>query len=248
MLLMRVILDLIRRPRNFLNALKLFATMIRIKRIIPNNSLKTLSNPDVNTTLQDLSHLLSKNGSDKSTKHNYDEFYFEFLRKIKNNSGLVVEIGIGTNNPLIPSTMGVNGVPGASLRSFRDFLPNMQILGADIDKEILFNEERIETFYLDQKCFNSFIPIINRIRESSSGGIDFVVIDGLHQPLTDLISCRALLPHLKIGAKLFVEDVIPNSTNDFVWKLANKIFNEKYFSLKIHSSKSANLIEIERFK
>jgi len=247
MRLIKVLQDLFRNPRNILNAFKLIATMIRIKEITPNNSLEISFNPDHNTTLQDLSILLSKHGSDKSTKHNYDEFYFKFLRNIKNNTGLVVEIGIGTNNPLIPSTMGIHGIPGASLRAFRDFLPSMHILGADIDKEILFDEERIQTFYLDQKKYRSFNPVLNQIKIKGSGGVDFVVIDGLHQPLTDLISVRALLPYLKIGAKLYVEDVIPNPTNDFVWKLAKRIFNEEYYLINIHGSKSANLIEIERF-
>jgi hypothetical protein len=219
--------------------------MMKISQISPENSSKISFNLDTVVSLSELSVLLSEHGSDKATKHNYDEFYFDFLRKIKNNSGIVVEIGIGTNNPLIPSTMGSNGIPGASLRSFREFLPNMYILGADIDKEILFSEDRIETFYLDQKDFESFSSIVNRIK-SLGNGIDFAVIDGLHQPLTDLISVRALIPHLKVGAKLFVEDVFPNTTNDFVWRLAMGSLNRKYFDMKMHKAKSANLIEIER--
>ncbi len=244
---MSVIIDLIRRPRNFLNAIRLIYTLIRIRQINPKNSLRISFNIDPDVTITDLSASLSKNGSDKSTKHNYDQFYFDYLRKIKNNSGVVVEIGIGTNNPSIPSTMGNNGIPGASLRTFREFLPNMQILGADIDKEILFREDRIETFYLNQKDFESFSLILERI-ESLGKGIDFGVIDGLHQPLTDLISVRALLPHLKADAKLFVEDVFPNKTNDFIWNLAAKFFNKKYFEIKMHEAKSANLIEIRRNK
>jgi len=237
--------DLVRRPRNILNAFQLIYTMMKISQISPENSSKISFNLDTVVSLSELSVLLSEHGSDKATKHNYDEFYFDFLRKIKNNSGIVVEIGIGTNNPLIPSTMGSNGIPGASLRSFREFLPNMYILGADIDKEILFSEDRIETFYLDQKDFESFSSIVNRIK-SLGNGIDFAVIDGLHQPLTDLISVRALIPHLKVGAKLFVEDVFPNTTNDFVWRLAMGSLNRKYFDMKMHKAKSANLIEIER--
>jgi len=220
--------------------------MAKIRKIIPNNTLKISFNPDSKVVLDDLSSLLSRHGSDKSTKHNYHEFYFNYLRKIKNNSGLVVEIGIGTNNPLIPSSMGVTGIPGASLRAFRDFLPNMRILGADIDKEILFSEERIDTFYLDQKKFKSFNSILSQINTIGEGGVDFVIIDGLHQPLTDLNSVRALLPYLKVGARLFVEDVHPNSTNKFVWNLAKSIFNSKHYAMTIHRTKTANLIDIER--
>ena len=42
------------------------------------------------------------------------------------------------------------GKPGASLRVWRDYFPNAIIYGADIDKDILFAEERIKTFYIDQ--------------------------------------------------------------------------------------------------
>ena len=247
MILISVVVDLLRRPRNILNASRLIYTMMKISRISPQNSLEISFNLDALVSRRELSVLFSEYGSDKATKHNYDEYYFDFLAKIKNNKGIVVEIGIGTNNPLIPSTMGSNGNPGASLRAFREFLPNMYILGADVDKEILFSEERIETFYLDQKDFESFSSIVNRIK-SLGNGIDFAVIDGLHQPLTDLISVRALIPHLKVGAKLFVEDVFPNTTNDFVWKLAMGSFNGSFFDVKMHKAKSANLIEIERLK
>jgi hypothetical protein len=244
--LFRVALDLIRHPKNILNAILLVRTLFEIRRVIPNNTFQTSFSADKTVNSRDLSILLSAHGSDKSTIHNYDEFYFDFLKNIKNNSGLVVEIGIGTNNPLIPSSMGITGTPGASLRSFRDFLPNMQILGADIDREILFAEDRIETFYVDQKRFKSFDHLLHRIQSFSPGGVDFVVIDGLHQPLTDLNSVRALLPYLKTGAKMFVEDVFPNSTNIFIWKLAKRYFNEKYYVFTIHETKSARLIEIER--
>jgi hypothetical protein len=246
MQLMRVILDLIIRPRNFLNAFNLIRTMVKIKKTIPNNSLRVEFKSDPNVISQDLSVLLSRHGSDKSTTHNYDEFYFKYLRNIRNSKGLVVEIGIGTNNPTIPSSMGVSGIPGASLRAFRDFLPNMRILGADIDREILFSEERIDTYYVDQKRVQSFDSLLSQIKVQGSGGLDFVVIDGLHQPLTDLNSVRALLPYLKIGAKLFVEDIIPTPTNRLVWKLAESIFNPKYYASTLHITKSANLIEIER--
>ena len=46
--------------------------------------------------------------------------------------------------------MTANGKPGASLRVWRDFFPNAKIYGGDIDKETLFIEDRISTYYVDQ--------------------------------------------------------------------------------------------------
>ena len=53
----------------------------------------------------------------------------------------IFEIGLGTNNIDIVSTMGKKGHPGASLRAFRDFCPNAEIYGADFDSRILFQEK-----------------------------------------------------------------------------------------------------------
>jgi hypothetical protein len=36
---------------------------------------------------------------------------------------------------------------GGSLRAFREFFPNARIIGLDIDREALFQEGRISTFF-----------------------------------------------------------------------------------------------------
>ena len=61
-----------------------------------------------------------------------------------------MEVGLGSNNTELLSNMGSDGKPLASLRAWRDYFPNAQIYGADIDKDILTNEERIKTFFVDQ--------------------------------------------------------------------------------------------------
>ena len=68
----------------------------------------------------------------------------------KNNNLNIFELGLGTNNTDVAYNMGPSGRPGASLKSWKEFLPNSMIYGADIDKIVLFNEDRIKTFYCDQ--------------------------------------------------------------------------------------------------
>ena len=80
----------------------------------------------------------------------------------KNNIRNIFEIGLGTNYKNIVSNMGINGKPGASLRAFRDYCPNASVFGADIDKRILFEEERIKTFYVDQTDPVTFDPILEK--------------------------------------------------------------------------------------
>ena len=68
------------------------------------------------------SHILGKifkeNGSDKSTKHNYHHIYSYILNDISSEKLNILEIGIGTNDPTLISSMGSDGRPGASLYSF----------------------------------------------------------------------------------------------------------------------------------
>ena len=46
--------------------------------------------------------------------------------------------------------MGEKYNPGSSLRALRDYFPNANIFGADIDKNIVNDQNRIKTFYVDQ--------------------------------------------------------------------------------------------------
>ena len=57
---------------------------------------------------------------------------------------------IGTNDLNIKSNMTENAKPGASLRVWRDYFVNANIFGGDIDEKVLFEEDRIRTFFVDQ--------------------------------------------------------------------------------------------------
>ena len=84
-----------------------------------------------------------------SPAHTYSNYYYSLFNHFKDDVKLVFECGIGTNNQDLESNMTENGIPGASLRVFRDYFKKAQIYGADIDKDILFKENRIKTFYVD---------------------------------------------------------------------------------------------------
>ena len=61
--------------------------------------------------------------------------------------------------------MGKLGKPGASVKAFRDFFPEAKIFGADIDKEILFKDKRINTYHVDQTDLKSLKTLQkNRIK------------------------------------------------------------------------------------
>ena len=109
-----------------------------------------------------LSHLMKNYGSDKGSPHEvditpsgwianrYTDIYHILFGTIRDDAKKIFECGIGTNNEDVQSNMTANGVPGASLRGWRDYFWNAQIYGADIDERILFEEDRIKTYHVDQ--------------------------------------------------------------------------------------------------
>jgi SAM-dependent methyltransferase len=141
-------------------------------------------------------------GSDKSTGRNYHHLYGEIL-KHKDDISCVLEIGLGTNNTDVVSNMGTQGVPGASLRAFREFLPNATLIGADIDERILFQEDRIRTYLVDQTDLASLDSLGRNIPDC----IDLIVDDGLHAPNANLAVLSFGLGRLKDGGWLVIEDI-----------------------------------------
>jgi hypothetical protein len=150
-------------------------------------------------------------GSDKSTGHDYHHLYAHILGPRRNTELRVLEIGMGTNFPDVVSSMGEHGRPGASLRAFRDFLPNARIVGADVDQRILFQEDRISTYFVDQTrpaSFNALPP----------GQWDLIVDDGLHSTHANLAVVSFAIGRLRDRGWLVIEDIRESSLP--VWHLA----------------------------
>jgi hypothetical protein len=136
----------------------------------------------------ELSRLCDLYGSDKGElvepnhpypwkSHEYTKYYSQLFRHCRKSITKVFECGIGTNNPNLPSSMGASGKPGASLRVWRDYFPYATIYGADIDTEILFKEERIRTFYIDQLDSRTIESFWEEVAEID---FDLMVDAGLH--------------------------------------------------------------------
>lgn len=109
--------------------------------------------------------------------HTYTDFLSLLFEPSREQIDLVFECGIGTNDVSIPSNMGSSGVPGASLRVWRDFFPNAEIVGADIDEKVLFDEERISTYAVDQTDQESVQGMWRKVGRS---GFQLMIDDGLH--------------------------------------------------------------------
>ena len=87
--------------------------------------------------IDNLDFYIEKYGSDKK-KSGYSTLYNELFNKLRPTLNNLLEIGIGTLQPEIPSSFIGNlnhydyYKPGASLRAWRDFFPNSKIYGIDV--------------------------------------------------------------------------------------------------------------------
>lgn len=180
----------------------------------------------------ELARLCDLYGSDKGSlgtterpydweAHTYATHYAEIFAARSRDTLAVLEFGIGTNNPSIPSNMGVAGKPGASLRVWRDFFPNAQIYGADIDRKILFKDERIETFFVDQTQPVTFQALW---REVGATQFDVIIDDGLHTPTAAKTTFDNAFSRVKPGGLYIIEDLQRHALLEMTEHLVDRSF------------------------
>lgn len=127
----------------------------------PQKIVEVFPETDSLADTHDLGAYFNKHGSDKASVHDYHRVYGPLMAANRNKPLRLLEVGLGTNNTNIASNMGPYGRPGASLRAFRDFLPNALLFGADIDRHSLFQEERVKTVFVDQTKPETFVELLN---------------------------------------------------------------------------------------
>ncbi|MDC2976201.1 class I SAM-dependent methyltransferase [Candidatus Pelagibacter sp.] len=148
--------------------------------------------------------LCEKYKTDKGYKHFYSSFYDEYFKSFKHNVRLVFECGIGTNNINIKSNTNKIGNPGASIRVLKDYFFNADIYGGDIDENILFNENRVKTFYINQLDERSIIQMWEKIEKKN---FDLIIDDGLHNFDASYKLFKNSFSNLKKGGTYIIEDV-----------------------------------------
>lgn len=150
-------------------------------------------------------------GTDKcpQIRHHYTPFYYKLFKNKINEVKKVLEIGIGyykdIENKKVVYDRGLNRFyhRGASLYMWRDFFPNATIFGADIKKESLFTDQRIKTFWVDERDPKSITELIKKV----GNDIDIVIDDASHKVNDQIFLASNILPHLKKGSIYIIEDV-----------------------------------------
>jgi len=160
---------------------------------------------------QHLKQLFDAQGSDKASKHRYHLLYARALADL----GVVrhmLEIGIGTNNPDVVSNMGEAGTPGASLRAWQMFLTQARIHGADIDRDILFDDDRIRCHWVDQLSIAS----LNQLASVIQAPLDLIIDDGLHSIQANLQTLQMALGCIRPQGWIFIEDIYEPQADFFL--------------------------------
>ena len=155
-------------------------------------------------------------GSDKGGKnnhHNYSDYYSEIFFHKRKEVKNFLEIGLGTNNVDMASNMGAEGVPLASLRAWRDYFENSNIYGADIDKDILINEEKIKTFFVDQTNPETISLMFKNIGVSK---FDIILEDGLHEYNANICFFENSIKFLSDSGVYIIEDIYFKDKEKFI--------------------------------
>jgi len=122
--------------------------------------------------------------------HNYLPRYDHVFGAIRHNVKRMVEIGVQTD---------------ASIAMWRDYFPNAEIIGIDIDPECKrFESDRVKIIIGDQTD-RAFLETFAR---ENFGTIDIIVDDGLHTEDAILTSFSSLYPALSTHGIYAIEDLI----------------------------------------
>jgi hypothetical protein len=160
--------------------------------------------------------------------HTYADYYHHLFSHCRHSIKSVFECGLGTNNPNLLSSMGEKGKPGASLRVWRDYFPNALIYGADIDREILFNEDRIKTFFIDQLNPDLIKDFWN---SANVKNLDLIVDDGLHTFEAGITLFHHSIDKLSESGIYIIEDIAQTDVDKYKKFFINSEYIVKFIPM-----------------
>lgn len=160
------------------------------------------NHPELYVPKNELDELAIKYGTDKTAYyiHDYTTIYHSLYKNRREDVKKVLEIGIGIKEVMwyIP-----NYKIGASLYMWRDYFPNAEIYGIDIEPKVIFQDERIHTIQGNQGLSGHLFNAI----ETFGKEYDLIIDDGSHNINDQLISAIVLMYYLKSNGYYIIEDV-----------------------------------------
>lgn len=136
--------------------------------------------------------------TNKSDWHGYDPFYERIMADKKHSAEAIMELGI---------------LNGGSLKAFRDYFPNAEIIGYDINPETMVSgERRIYTFTGNTRDKKTLTAAAEKLGVK----YDLIVDDASHIPIDIYHALKALWGFLKVGGYYVIEDVDVSKQADVI--------------------------------
>jgi hypothetical protein len=136
--------------------------------------------------------------TENTLSHNYTPYYHELLKGQGRIANRILEIGLGWSG-----LMHSNYRAGGSLFMWQDYFPQAEIFGLEIREDCLVNEGHIRSFQCDQSNETS----LRKATELIGGTLDFIVDDGSHIPMDQVLTAKVFMPLLAEGGLYIIEDV-----------------------------------------
>lgn len=200
--------------------------------------------------LTELCKLAHKYGTDKcpQIKHRYTPVYSKLLEDRRDDIKKVLEFGIGYYHnikfvdSIYDEQLGRDYYRGASLKMWRDYLPNAQVHGADNVSDTMFEDERITTHMCDYRNDGELAHLIKTIGPD----IDLVVDDGSHISENQISLYRRMMPVLSKDTVYVIEDVHINRMNKILRLIKEDGY--KYFvpSMPVKRHYDSNLVIVRK--
>lgn len=171
----------------------------------------------------ELNDIMVKYGTDKQRDvHNYVQFYEKYFNKYRDKNIKILEIGI--YRPPSESKAQV----GASLKSWYDYFPNAQIIGADIDNFTDVDNDRIKTIKINQESrfiSNEDVGSLQTVIEKFGDSFDIIIDDGGHTMLQQQVTLGHMFKFLKSGGLFVIEDLHTSYFAPFAYNKTNTKYN-----------------------
>jgi len=204
----------------------------------------------------ELDKLFLKHGSDKGGlvksrfsswyPHNFGNIYDNLFFRYRNKKFNFLEIGIGSTDKNIKSSLPTICKSGASLRAFRDYFYKANIYGLDIDPKTMFKENRINCFIVDQTSSYEVKNFFKKIKKS------FLIIidDGLHDYDANINFFNISIKYLDKNGYYIIEDINERKIDQYYDYFYNLKSNYRVNIYNIDNGKfigrSNNLILIQK--
>jgi hypothetical protein len=165
-----------------------------------------------------LNDLMIKYGTDKQEElHNYVKYYDKYFSNIKNQKLKILEIGI--YRPPIDG----KAVVAASLKTWRDYFINSNIIGVDLDDFSDVDDDRITTMKVNQELryTNGIHNGLYNIIEKFGDNFDIIIDDGGHTMLQQQVTLGFMFKFLKPGGLFIIEDLHTSYFAPFAYNNTN---------------------------